>query len=164
MKNEKNLEIERKFLIKYPDTAILECVKGAKKIDITQAYTACGARLRRWQDGDRVSYIKTVKTHITDLTRIEIENEITREEYETLLKEETSSLKKTRYRIPFEGHLLEIDIFPFWKNQAFLEIELQSEEETFSIPEYITVIKEVTEDKAYRNYALSKKIPKEEIF
>ena len=164
MKNEKNLEIERKFLIKNPDTAILESVKGAKKIDITQAYTACGTRLRRWQDGDMVSYIKTVKTHITDLTRIEIENEITREEYETLLKEETSSLKKTRYRIPFEGHLLEIDIFPFWKNQAFLEIELQSEEETFSIPEYITVIKEVTEDKAYRNYALSKNIPKEENF
>ena len=164
MSKDKNLEIERKFLIKYPDTAMLEGIKGARKIDITQTYTEGGARLRRWQEGDRVSYIKTVKTHITDLTRIELENEITKDEYEILLKEETSRLKKTRYRIPFEGHLLEIDIFPFWKNQAFLEIELQSEEETFSIPEYITVIKEVTEDKAYRNYALSKKIPKEEIF
>lgn len=164
MSNENNLEIERKFLIKYPDTAMLESLNGVKKVDIIQTYTESGARLRFWREGDKVSYIKTVKTHITDLTRIEIENEITREEYETLLKEETSSLKKTRYRIPFEGHLLEIDIFPFWKNQAFLEIELQSEEETFSIPEYITVIKEVTEDKAYRNYALSKNIPKEENF
>ena len=164
MKNEKNLEIERKFLIKYPDTAILESVKGAKKIDITQAYTACGTRLLRWQDGYMVSYIKTVKTHITDLTRIEIENEISKEEYESLLREETSSLKKTRYRIPFENHLLEIDIFPFWQKQAFLEIELKSEDEAFSVPEYISVIKEVTGDKSYRNYALSKKIPKEEKF
>ena len=164
MSNENNLEIEIKFLIKYPDTAMLESLNGVKKVDIIQTYTESGARLRFWREGDKVSYIKTVKTHITDLTRIEIENEITREEYEALLKEETSSLKKTRYRIPFEGHLLEIDIFPFWKNQAFLEIELQSEEETFSIPEYITVIKEVTEDKAYRNYALSKNIPKEENF
>ncbi len=156
-----NLEIERKFIIKYPDAEVLE---AAERIDIIQTYTASGARLRIWRKGDKVSYIKTVKTHLTDLTRIEEESEISKEEYETLVKTATSELKKTRYRIPYEGHLLEIDLFPFWSRQAFLEIELNSEDEEFSIPEYLTVVKEVTGDKSYRNYALSKKIPKEENF
>ncbi len=159
-----NFEIERKFLIKYPDLKFIDGMDGVSKTEIIQTYLKNGTRLRIWKEGDKVSYIKTVKTHITDLTRIEIENEITKDEYETLLKERESSLEKIRYRIPFESHVLEIDIFPFWKNQAFLEIELRSENENFSIPKYLTVIKEVSEDKAYRNYALSKKIPKEENF
>ncbi len=164
MNKTENLEIERKFLIKYPDVAMLEGFEDAQKVEIVQTYTLSGTRLRIWREGDKVSYIKTVKTHLTDLTRIEEESEISKEEYEELLKTATSELKKTRYRIPYGGHLLEIDLFPFWSKQAFLEIELDSEDEKFSIPDYLTVIKEITEDKSYRNYALSKKIPKEENF
>ena len=33
---------------------------------------------------DKVSYIKTVKTHLTNLTRIEMENEISLEEYNSI--------------------------------------------------------------------------------
>ncbi len=162
--NTNNFEIERKFLIKYPDLTLIEGLDGANKVEITQTYLKSGTRLRIWKEGDNVSYIKTVKTHITDLTRIEEESEISREEYKTLIKDAVSELSKIRYRIPFKNQLLEIDVFPFWSRQAFLEIELVSEKDEIFIPDYITVIREVTEDKAYRNYALSKKIPKEEIF
>ncbi len=162
-----NLEIERKFLIEMPDENFLSGVEGCRRVEITQVYTTDHIRLRRWAEAGRVTYVKTIKKHITDMTRIEIENEIEKAEYDTLLKTadpRLSPVSKTRYIIPFGGNLLEIDLFPFWKSQAYLEIELEGEDDKFTLPDYIKVIKEVTEDKRYRNYALAQKIPEEEEF
>lgn len=160
------LEIERKFLIKYPNIEMLRCLPNCKKIEISQTYTGGGIRIRKWVEDGKTTYIKTVKFRLTDLTRIEKEEEIEKEQYEELIKtaeKDFSTIVKMRYRYPYKGKLLEIDIFPFWQNQAILEVELESEEEEFSIPDFIEVIKEVTSDKRYRNFALSKQIPKEEI-
>ena len=160
------LEIERKFLIKYPDTEMLASLPSCKKIEISQTYIAGGVRLRKWVEDGRTTYIKTVKLHITDLTRIEKEEEIESAQYEEMMKtanKGSSTIEKVRYRYPYDGKILEIDVFPFWKKQAFLEIELEREDEEFSIPDFFEVIKEVTKDKRYRNSALSKSIPKEEI-
>ena len=55
-------------------------------------------------------------------------------------------------------------MYGFWEKQAILEVELDNENDEFELPPFIEVIREVTNDKAYRNYALSKKIPKEENF
>ena len=97
--------------------------------------------------------------------KLEDENEISLQEYTNLLEtREGNTIIKTRYVYPYKSKKIEIDIFPFWKKQAFLEVELKSENEEFELPDFIEVIKEVTDDKAYRNYALSKKIPKEENF
>ena len=163
----KNLEIERKFLIKMPDIKMLEVLPDIGIADITQTYTTVGVRLRKWTEQGRTTYIKTVKKHLSDLTRIEEESEISAEEYNSLMllaDPERNSLTKTRYRYPFKGKLIEIDVFPFWERQAFCEIELKGEDEEFSLPDFIEVIKEVSADKAYRNYALTKNIPKEENF
>lgn len=162
-----DLEIERKILIKMPDETLLLSQPNCRRAEVVQTYTVDKVRLRRWEESGRVTYIKTFKKHITDLTRVEIENEISHKEYESLIKkadDRLRSISKTRYIIPFGGKTLEIDIFPFWKSQAYLEIELSSEDEEYSIPDYIKVIKEVTEDKRYRNYALAQNIPKEENF
>ena len=163
----KNLEIERKFLIKMPDIKMLEVLPDIGIADIIQTYTTVGVRLRKWTEQGRTTYIKTVKKHLSDLTRIEEESEISAEEYNSLMllaDPERNSLTKTRYRYPFKGKLIEIDVFPFWERQAFCEIELKGEDEEFSLPDFIEVIKEVSADKAYRNYALTKNIPKEENF
>ena len=72
-------------------------------------------------------------------------------------------IKKTRWCIK-EGELvLEIDVFPFWTDRAFLEIELENEEQEINIPSYVKIIKEVTKDKRYTNRALAKKIPNEDL-
>ncbi|MEE0928456.1 MAG: hypothetical protein UIG59_04625 [Acutalibacteraceae bacterium] len=163
----KNLEIERKYLIKMPDEELLQAFPGVQIVNITQTYTGLGIRIRKWEEKGEVKYIKTVKKHLTNLTRIETECEITRDEYERLFSfsdPERKPLEKIRYRLPFCGKLVEIDIFPFWKNQAFLEVELESEDEEFFIPDFIQTIKEVTNDPAYRNHSLAQNIPKEEKF
>ena len=157
------LEIERKFLIKYPD---ISKFVGAGKAEIEQTYLTGGSRIRKWFENGKVTYIHTKKEKLTELTRIERERNLSEDEYNRLLTERDTdriTLSKTRYSFPFGGKILEIDIFPFWNDRAFLEIELEAEDEEFSIPDYIEVIKEVSEDRRYRNFALAKEIINEEI-
>ena len=161
----KKFEIEYKFLIKMPDESMLLSLDGIRVLKLSQTYTTLGERARKIEENGAVTYIKTVKKHITDLVRLETENEITREEYVSLLEQRVgNTIEKVRYVYPYKNKKIEIDIFPFWKNQAFLEVELEDENEEFELPPFIEVIRDITEDKAYRNYALSKKIPTEENF
>ena len=50
----------------------------------------------------------------------------------------------------------EIDIYPEWQDQAIMEIELRTEDEEIRFPQGIEIIKEVTGDKGYSNYSLSR--------
>lgn len=159
-------EIERKFLIEYPDTKLLKSQNGCVCAFLSQCYLNGGARIRIVEKDGEVKYIKTVKQHISDIKRIENESEITKQEYENLLESKqqgTNVIEKTRFFIPFKKHILEIDIFPFWNDRAFLEIELKSENEEFLLPDYIKIIKEVTSDKRYNNSSLAKQIITEEL-
>ena len=68
-------------------------------------------------------------------------------------------MEKTRWCIPFGSHVQEIDLYPFWSDQAVLEVELQSEEEEFLLPPEIRVIREVTGDPRYLNSSLARELP-----
>lgn len=156
------LEIERKFLIKYPDISILENNPFCKKAEITQAYImgADGKKLRIRKRGEKGNflYFETRKEDITPTKRIETERRITKEEYERALKEAGDNIRvitKDRYCLVDKESYWEIDIFPFWNDKALMEIELSCENEQFYFPENIEVIKEVTDDKTYRNYNLT---------
>ena len=156
------LEIERKFLIKYPDVASL----SGETWEIRQTYLRAPRgetrRVRRVICGGETKYIYTEKRRITAVTRIENEREICRAEYEALLEERDEDLRtieKTRVRIPDGSHVWEVDLFPFWDDRALLEIELSREDEDFTIPPAFEVIREVTEDKRYTNRSIAKTIP-----
>lgn len=62
----------------------------------------------------------------------------------------------------YQNKYLEIDIYPFWKDKAILEIELSDEKEQFKLPPQINIIKEVTDDIYYKNSSIAsnKKIDK----
>ena len=163
------LEIERKFLIHYPDTDWLAQFPGSRRIDITQTYLQSGEgesrRVRRWYEGGQTVFFKSVKRPLTDRTRVELEEEIGESEYTALLEQadpERLPIRKTRWCIPFADHTLEIDLYDFWVDQATLECELQSEDEAFEIPPEITVIREVTEDRRYLNSSLARSVPPSE--
>ena len=167
MKND-HYEIERKFLIRRPDRQWLE--KHAAGSKITQTYLTSlqggSARVRRREYADHVSYTHTVKQKVNELRRIETEREISREEYEELLTQadpERHSIEKERWVLLFQNQAFEIDVFPFWKDRAFLEIELEDEGQSFPWPERIVPIREVTGDRRYSNASLALEIPQEEI-
>lgn len=162
------IECERKFLIVFPDKAKL-LSHGARVSRIEQTYLlaedGATARVRRREMEGVTKYYHTVKRRLTALSSIEEEREVTGEEYGLLLgaaDPTRNPIRKTRYALPYGGHLLEIDIYPFWGKQAVLEIELTSEAEDFTIPDFIRVLREVTADVAYKNVSLSKVVPEED--
>ena len=74
-------------------------------------------RIRQVVSGGEIKYYKTFKKRLTDLSNEEDEGEIDQLEYIHLCQEQQPGCKplgKTRYRIPYEGHILEFDIYPFW--------------------------------------------------
>lgn len=157
------LEIERKYLIKYPSINSLIDKYKATKVEIVQTYLKSNSdgierRVRqRGIDGD-YSYYYTEKIAVTGVTREEKERRISQREYIKLLTEADNTLHqiiKERYCFLFEGKYFELDIYPAWSDKAILEIELASENETFNIPDCIEIIKEVTEDKRYKNRSLA---------
>ena len=161
-------EIERKYLIRYPDLDWLE--KAADKSEITQTYLHAAdgvtARVRKRMWKSKCVYTHTVKQKISDLRRIEHESEISEAEYNRLLKKadpRRNTIRKARYCLPYEGQLFEIDVFPFWQDRAYLEIELKNEDQSICFPPEIELIREVTEDPRYTNAALSLHIPMDDI-
>ena len=158
-------EIERKYLIEYPDLNILE---NYPKSEIAQTYLKTNdgmtSRVRKRTTNGVTKYIFTEKKRITDVKCIENERELSSEEYEELLKladTERRTVIKTRYCIPFNGKVVEVDLYPFWSDRAIAEVEMENEDEAVTLPEFIKVIREVTAEKAYKNYSIAKEIPED---
>lgn len=157
------LEIERKYLIRRPNTDYLDNLPNAKKIEIIQTYLNTGdkkeeVRIRqRGVDGNFI-YTKTTKKKISGIKRLETECRISQREYLILLGKADTKLHqitKTRYCIMHENNYFEIDIYPFSKEFAICEIELADEDQKFTIPDYIQVISEVTGDNKYSNRSIA---------
>ena len=83
------------------------------------------------QRGENGSYIyfKTVKRKVSDLKRVEIEERLSQNEYFNCLMDadpEKRPIRKTRYCLTYDSHYFAIDLYPFWKDKAIMEIELTS--------------------------------------
>ncbi len=159
-------EIERKFLIRKPDLLNLGSLCKVKEISQTYLTAAEGsARVRRTQEGGTVTYTETVKRSLSPMRRMEIERNITEEEYNRRLAARDprrQTIHKTRYCLQYNDHLFEIDIYPFWSKQAVMEVELKNENEQFDLPPMIKVLREVTEEPEYSNHALAREVPPED--
>ena len=160
-------EIERKFLIYYPDIKELENMTNCTTVDIVQTYLKSNddteRRVRaRGINGDYVYYL-TEKKKVSNLKRIETERKLSQDEYLNLLMEADNKLHaihKKRFCLVEDNQYFEIDIYPEWDTQAIMEIELSSEDQEIRIPKSIKIIKEVTDDEKYKNYQMAKKMPK----
>ncbi len=172
---DKPLEIEYKYLIRYPDIDCLKAQNGYRVAKLCQMYLnlpndlsehGSRCRIRSSETDDGVTYTKTFKTKLTDMTRIEIESEISKEEFDSLsryLRKGFTPIAKERHSFTMYGFTYEVDVFPFWRDRAFLEIEVESEDIKPPVPDFIEVIKDVTSDSRYRNSALAQEIITEEI-
>lgn len=155
-------EIERKFLIEYPDIEWLESVESCQKVEIIQTYlkSDSGDEVRVRQRGSDGNYVffQTVKRKISDVKRVETERRISQGEYLALLMEADTSkrqIRKNRYCLTYNNQYFEIDVYPFWSDKAILEIELRDENTPIDFPEKIRIIKEVTDDDSYKNAQLA---------
>ena len=147
-------EIERKFLIDHQRWANLNKPEGKL---FRQGYLLT--------DKDKTIRIRatetkgflTIKGQTIGATRMEYEYEIPVTEATELLDNfSLSELSKIRYEIPFSGKLWEVDVF-LGDNKGLIvaEIELDSEDEIFALPDWVS--REVTEEEKYYNSNLTVK-------
>ncbi len=155
-------EIERKFLIEMPEIKDIKQYTS-RRVEIVQTYLKNvgneEVRIRQRGDGNNFVYTKTIKKNISDLDRLETEKRITKEEYLALLLNadyNRGQIRKTRYCLVYNNQYIEIDMYPFWEDKAILEIELTEEGQEYSLPDFVKVIKEVSDDPDYSNYNLAK--------
>lgn len=145
------IEIERKFLVtgSFKEAAV-------EALHIVQGYlsTSVGATVRVRTKGEKGYLTIKGRTSENGMSRYEWEKEISVDEARQLLGLCGSNvIDKTRYIVPFEGHVFEVDEF-YGTNQGLVmaEIELTSEDEVFERPEWLGL--EVTGDVRYYNSQL----------
>ena len=157
-------EIERKFLIEYPNIEKLEKLPTSQRVEIIQTYLTAPegeeSRVRqRGIDGNYI-YIQTTKKKVTDVKRVEVERRLTKDEYLRLLMDadpDCRPIRKTRYCLTYNNQYFEIDVYPFWDHQAIVELELSDENAPIFFPEELKVIREVTEDDSFKNASLARR-------
>ena len=141
-------EIERKFLVKQ---GVDNVISEIQPHQITQAYLVNEkSKSVRIRIMDEVAFL-TIKSDLIGITRKEYEYEIPVNEASSLIESfEKKTLNKKRYKVDFNSKIWEIDVFDENLDGLVLaEIELQSEDEKFDIPEWVGL--EVTLDPAYLN-------------
>ncbi len=147
------IEIERKFLLKN-DSWKQDVSSSAV---IKQGYLAGSDKssVRIRIEGDKANI--NIKSMTLAITRQEYEYSIPLDDAEKLLQDlcEQPQIEKTRYIVEHKEHKWEIDVFS-GDNEGLVvaEIELQSEDETFSVPEWIG--DEVSDQVKYYNVNLIK--------
>lgn len=157
------MEIERKYLILRPDEVKLSLIPGCTATEIVQTYLTdedgmCRRVRKRGNPRDGYTFTLTRKKTVGFGERIELEEEISPEQYHTLLKEsapDKQTVLKTRYCFAFRKQHFELDVYDFSDTLATLEIELPSIDVPVVLPSFVDLVKDVTGDDRYSNYALS---------
>ena len=149
------VEIERKFLV----SNFEECLQHhTKSITIVQGYLSFDpARTVRIRKTDTKAFLTIKgKSNETGDTRFEWEKEIKENEaiqlFDLCLGQ---TIRKTRYIVPYQSHIFEIDVFSGnHQGLVIAEIELSSSSEKVDLPKWIG--QEVTGDNRYYNSVLAK--------
>ena len=146
------MEIERKFTVKeLPDLSNYQYKK------LTQAYLNTDPVIRIRREDEK--YVLTYKGKGL-LAREEHKLPLNAESFEHLLpKADGLIISKTRYLIPYENYLIELDIFDGDLAPLIMaEVEFESEDEAHAFVPPSWFDKDVTQDKRYHNSNLSKGI------
>ncbi len=151
------IEIERKFLIKSDEW----------KAHVTETHVIKQGYLQSGLDASQKSSVRirisnkqaniNVKSVELKAVRQEFEYDIPLHDAEQMLATLCSDvvIEKTRFYVPYESHLWEIDVFAGEnKGLQMAEVELGSLEEDFARPDWLGP--EVTNDERYYNIYLLK--------
>lgn len=156
-----SLEIERKFLVQ-SDAFIAQAstrVEMRQGYLNTDPYRVVRVRLSRDLDSDQRQAYLTIKGKSLDngLSRVEWEQSVDYHEGEQLLGLCLPyPIEKTRYLVPFEGWIFEVDVF-HGQNQGLIvaEVELPERTTQFQRPDWLG--DEVTSEGKYTNASLVEK-------
>ena len=143
------IEIERRFLVKNMDKVneLVEQYTDSKKTiiqDYVYSDVLTAIRKRKIVKNDNEKYIYTIKTGFNSLSINEFEEEMTKEQYDSIKPDSSRwTIEKDRYIIPYKNGLkIELDVFHGkYEGLIFAEIEFESEEQAknANIPDWFDV-------------------------
>lgn len=160
-------ERERKFLLAGPPDAAHPDLADAVTVDIDQVYLESDdpdveIRVRRRRQGRASVYTRTEKRSVPGedgvLVREERETRITEREWDHLRAHQASGTRmvsKRRTCVVYRSQYLEIDAFTAPEGLVVLEAELAGDATDLELPGWCEVVREVTEERAYRNRRLA---------
>jgi CYTH domain-containing protein len=167
------LEKERKFLIKLPTSwsdlaELFDSIITVQRISQTYLSPHKGeqaVRIRKTIEGfsDKLKtfYEFNQKKPMETGVHQEKEHKISEQEYHKLLSDADPKkweVQKTRFVFKWHEQTFELDIFKgHLQGLAILEIELADIDDTIELPDFLKVVKELTDDKSYSNYSLANK-------
>lgn len=143
-------EIERKFFVH--DLRAIENRVGAR---IVQGYIADEPMTVRVRIIEAEAFM-TLKGKVSGIERDEYEFPLPMHHARELLAQHCGQrvIEKTRYRVPHDGLIWEVDIFGGrHAGLVIAEVELDSTEQSFTRPPWIAA--EISHDRRYSNSALS---------
>ncbi len=149
------MEIERKFLVK---EHLWEAIEKPSPSRIVQAYLVNSAEKTVRIRIKGTKGFLTIKGPTQGISRSEFEYEIPLKDADELISTFAEKvIEKFRYEISFKNHLWEVDVFTGKLEGVYLaEIELNSEDEHFELPEWVG--EEVSTDPNYYNSNLINKV------
>lgn len=163
-----DIEIERKYVIRYPNPSDMQAMADYDSSEITQIYLnsrpGVTHRIRRRVYATHSEYTETKKVRIDALSCFEDENEITEAAFLRLsenLREGSRPITKTRHTFTYRGAVIEIDVYPEWQKCAVLETEMPSRDSIVPLPSFIEVVADVTGRREYSNSRMSEVFPDE---
>ncbi|MGM1064142.1 hypothetical protein [Saccharothrix sp. Mg75] len=155
-----SVEIERKFLLgAEPDWSRVRA-GGLRRTEFEQVYLrvteAAEKRIRRRVDGRRVGYEYASLTPARGGVRTVEEIPIDGAEYDRLKARRDGRrhvIRKTRTTFPWGDHVYEVDHITEPASRAcwLLEVQVARPDDVVAIPEFLPVVREVTDEPAYRN-------------
>ena len=153
---------KRKYLIDMPDIADIHAKYNAVALNMMQTYLMptqpnVERRIRQQKNGDDYLYFYTEKHVMDDDSKWATERSISEKQYVRYLMECDSSMhsvRKVKHRFIYDGHRIEIDVYPFSFDRAVLFA--YSDGDPAALPPEVRVIREVTGDPAYKNRQLAR--------
>jgi len=153
---------KRKYLIEMPDIAAVTEKYGAVALNMMQTYLMptqpnVERRIRQQKNGRDYLYFYTEKHTMEDGSKWATERAIPEKQYVRYLMECDSSMhsvRKVKHRFIYEGHRIEIDVYPFSEDKAVMFA--YSDGDAAALPPEVKVIREVTGDAAYKNRQLAR--------
>jgi CYTH domain-containing protein len=152
-----------KYLIKMPDLDALKKIYNPVSFEMMQTYLRATNPqveriIRQQSTGSEYLYFYTEKRNKSDTERWETEKPISEKHYIKYLMECDTQLRpviKTRYCISYKGQNFDIDIYPFSRSKALLEIKVPTPDTPIELPPELQLIMDVTNNKNYKNRQLA---------
>lgn len=153
-----------KYLIKVDVDVLTKIAQEANysTSHIVQHYLNAENGYQRWirsrTSNEITMYSYSEANYLQNNERIKVDKVLTEKQYKDYLRQvdpHLDGLDKTRYSFICNGLFFKLDVFSFDTSKGILAVDVPADGQEIEIPDYIEVIKNVTDDLSYKNYYLA---------